>query len=259
MTDLKSSEPEDYQHVPRDISGMPRDQPAGSYNAPHQHFRGQLLYAMSGLMKVKTEHGLWLVPPNKALWIPPGIVHDQLMMTSVQMRTLYVSPEKSEVMGSTCRLLEVSALLRELIVAFVSEPVEYDPNGKGMHLAALILLQMEGAATVPLVIPWPSDRRLLVVCSAILAYPESPRTIEYWADEVGASSRTLIRLFVKETKLTFRQWVQQVHLAEALHRLERGEALGSVAHALGYASASAFTALFKKIMGESPRAYRSRR
>ncbi|MBK5395920.1 helix-turn-helix transcriptional regulator [Pseudomonas sp. TH39(2020)] len=259
MTESKSNEPEDYQHVSRDITGMPRDQSAGSYNAPHHHVRGQLLYAVSGLMKVKTEHGLWLVPPNKALWIPPGIVHDQLMMTSVKMRTIYVAPEKSEVMGSTCRLLEVSALLRELIVEFILEPIEYDLSGKGMHLAALILLQMAEAATVPLAIPWPSDRRLLVVCSAILAHPDQPRTIEYWADEVGASSRTLIRLFVKETKLTFRQWVQQVHLAEALDRLERGEALGSVAHSLGYASPSAFTALFKKIMGESPRDYMARK
>ncbi|MGF6208621.1 AraC family transcriptional regulator [Pseudomonas frederiksbergensis] len=259
MTEPKSHEAEDYQHVSRDLSGMPRDQSAGSYNAPHHHIRGQLLYAVSGLMKVKTEHGLWLVPPNKALWIPPGIVHDQLMMTSVKMRTLYVAPDKCAAMGDICRLVEVSVLLRELIVAFILEPIEYDLDGKGMLLAGLILLEMAVAATVPLAIPWPRDRRLLVVCNAILAHPDQPRTIEYWANEVGASSRTLIRLFVNETKLTFRQWVQQVHLAEALDRLERGEALGKVADALGYASPSAFTALFRKVMGESPRDYLARK
>jgi len=259
MTESKSNEPVDYQYVSRDVTGMPRDQSAGSYNEPHHHVRGQLLYAVSGLMKVKTEHGLWLVPPNKALWIPPGIVHDQLMVTSVKMRTLYVSPDKCAAMGDICRLLEVSVLLRELIVAFILEPLEYDLDGKGMLLAELILLELAVAATVPLAIPWPSDRRLLVVCSAILAHPDQPRTIEYWADEVGASSRTLIRLFLKETKLTFRQWVQQVHLAEALDRLERGEPLGIVSGSLGYASPSAFTALFRKIMGESPRDYLARK
>jgi AraC-like DNA-binding protein len=93
------------------------------------------------------------------------------------------------------------------------------------------------------------------VCNAILEHPEQPHSVDYWADKVGASSRTLIRLFLKETGLTFRHWVQQVRLATALDRLENGQAIGAIARDLGYASPSAFSAMFRRVMGESPREF----
>ena len=110
---------------------------------------------------------------------------------------------------------------------------------------------------MPLAIPWPRDRRLVAVCSAIMSAPGSRRSIEDWAQDAGASARTLIRLFPKETGLHYRQWLQQVHLAEAFCRLDRGEGVAAIAYALGYASPSAFSAMFRRILGRTPQHYLS--
>ena len=123
---------------------------------------------------------------------------------------------------------------------------------------ALILSELDVARTLPLQIPWPRDRRLLTVCSAILENPEQAHSVDYWADRVGASSRTLIRLFQNETGLNFRHWVQQVRLATAIDRLDKGHAISRIARDLGYGSQSAFSAMFRRLMGESPREFMAR-
>jgi len=251
----KSEDFHDYQSVPRRLTAMARDQPTGAYNEPHTHPRGQLLYAKSGLMRVATENGLWFMPPKRALWIPAGVVHDQLMLSPVKMRNIYIEPRTAAAFGDKCRVIEVSLLLRELILALMAQPIEYVLDDRNANIVALILSELKISRTVPLEIPWPRDRRLVAVCEAILAAPEYLHTIEYWAENVGASPRTLIRLFLKETGLTYRHWVQQVRLAEALNRLEQGESVGRIARDLGYASPSAFTAMFKRVLGESPRDY----
>ncbi|MDD1963968.1 helix-turn-helix transcriptional regulator [Pseudomonas putida] len=251
----RSVDYQDYRDVPRPMTVLVRDQQTGEYNAPHDHRHGQILYAASGMMRAVTEDGLWFLPPRRALWIPPGIVHDQLMLSPVQLRSVYIEPHLAEGFGDSCKIVEVSVMLRELILALADQPIEYPQEGRNAHIVALILHEIASAQSLPLQIPWPVDRRLVTVCKAILEHPEQPHSVEFWADKVGASSRTLIRLFIKETGLTFRHWVQQVRLATAIDRLEQGQAVGRVARDLGYASQSAFSAMFRRVMGESPREF----
>lgn len=251
----RSRDHRDYQRVPRVVTAMARDEVHGVSVAPHSHERAQLLYATEGLMKVKTAFGVWILPPRRALFIPPGVVHQWTSLSRVTMRTIYIEARTAQAFGDSCRVIEVSPLLRELILSLLDEPIEYPLPGRGEHLAMLILSELAAAETVPIAIPWPRDRRLLAVCEAIVDDPGSPRTIEDWATEAGASARTLIRLFPKETGLHYRQWVQQVHLAEAFGRLARGDSVGEIAAALGYASPSAFSAMFRRILGKTPQHY----
>jgi AraC-like DNA-binding protein len=109
--------------------------------------------------------------------------------------------------------------------------------------------------TVPIAVPWPRDRRLQALCTDIMAHPASQRRLDDYALDAGASARTLIRLFPRETGLHYRQWVQQVHLAHAFEMLARGESVGRIAQALGYASPSAFTSMFRKLLGKTPQHY----
>jgi AraC-like DNA-binding protein len=245
----------DYQTIPRIMTVMARNEATGAYIAPHSHPRGQLLYATSGLMRAVTDNGIWLLPPQRGLWIPANIVHDQRMLSPTAIRTIYIEPVTAERLGRTCRTIEVSSLLRELILSLATEPIEYPLNERNDHIVALILIELVSARTMDLGIPWPKDRRLLTICDAILDSPHEPMTIEYWSERVGASSRTLIRLFIKETGQTFRHWVQHVRLAEALNRLENGASIAAVANDLGYSSPSAFGAMFRKILGQSPSDY----
>ncbi|SHN04180.1 AraC-type DNA-binding protein [Duganella sacchari] len=251
----RSSDHRDYQRVPRVVTAMARDEEHGVTGTPHSHERAQLLYATQGLMRVRTDAGMWVLPPRRALWIPPGVVHHWTALSKVTMRTIYIAPDAARAFGDQCRVIEVSTLLRELILALLDEPIEYAIPGRGEYLAMLILSELAAAETVPIAIPWPRDRRLVAICSAIMDDPGSSRNIEQWADEVGASARTLIRLFPKETGLHYRQWVQQVHLAEAFNRLAHGQSIGEIATALGYASPSAFSVMFRRILGKTPQHY----
>lgn len=247
------------ESVERVMTALARNEPTGCYVAPHSHPRGQLLYATSGLMRAATDAGIWLLPPQRGLWIPAGVVHDQRMLSPTTMRTIYIEPTTAGRLGDSCRTIEISPLLRELILTLLVEPIEYSLNERNHHLVSLILFELETARTIDLKIAWPKDRRLLTICEAIIKAPHTPMSLDYWSEKVGGSSRTLIRLFIKETGQTFRHWVQQVRLAEALNRLEKGEPVATVADALGYASPSAFAAMFRQTMGQSPRDYLTER
>jgi len=247
----------DYQEVPRVITAFASEKKAGSYNAPHSHPRGQLLYASKGLMRVASANGIWFIPPQRGLWIPAGIVHDQAMLTATQIRTIYIDQKKARQLGDRVKVVEVDALLRELILALVEQPMLYPDDARNRSIVTLILHKLATSQTLPIEIPWPGDRRLIAICETILASPGDQRTIEQWSEVVGASSRTLIRLFIKETGMTYRHWVQQVRLAQALTMLEADTPINRIADELGFASPSAFSAMFKRMLGEAPRNYRS--
>lgn len=252
---LRSRRADDYQHGPRPVTAMAKDFLPSAHTGPHSHPRGQLVYAIEGMMRVSTPDGFWTLPPLRALWVPPGATHAIQMVGAVRMRTLYVHADAAAVLWDRCQVIEVPGLLRELILALAAEPVEYAMDGRGGQIAALLLTELRRAPVIPMRIPWPGDRRLQTVCRAILEQPGTVRTIDDWGDEVGASGRTLIRLFQAELGLNYRQWVQQVRLAEALRRLSLGHSVARIAAELGYRSPSAFTAMFRRALGAPPQDY----
>jgi AraC-like DNA-binding protein len=247
------------QALPRGVTAVPSSAGHGEHIPPHEHPWAQLLYASEGVIRVRTDHGMWILPPRRALLIAPGIVHELTMLGRVQIRTLYIAAELATgvATASGCTVLEVSPLLRELVLALSDEPMAYPAAGRAAQLAQLILLELARMKTVPIAVPWPRDRRLQALCADIMAHPAGARTLEDRAFEAGASARTLIRLFPKETGLHYRQWVQQVHLAHAFEMLARGESVGKVAATLGYASASAFTNMFRRLLARTPQQYLS--
>jgi len=256
---LRSTNPEDYQHVPRAVAAMPKDFPDGFEISPHRHRRAQLIYATAGTMRISTEEAVWVVPPQRALWMPPGIHHSIVMSGDVTMRTLYLRQDAAAGMPDVCRVLHISPLLRELIVRATEMPVDYDERGAAGHIVALILDELHHEPSLPLHLPMPRDKRLHRLCPALLAQPGDQRTLEEWAGWANASPRTLARLFMTETGLTFGAWRQQARVLEAMGRLGGGQTVTEVALDLGYESVSAFSAMFRRAAGVSPSAYRPSR
>lgn len=259
MKMIKPRAPEELQYMPRPIVAWAGHYASGDEIAPHTHPRAQLLYAVEGVMRVLTPNSVWTIPSHRALWVPPNVEHHSFMMSDLDMRTLYVSADVPLSLGKECRAIAVSGLLRELILGLLQEPAEYPIPGRGEHLVALILMEIDRAATQAVEIPWPLDRRLQTVCQFVLNSPGVSHTIDDLAAMAGASTRTLIRLFPKETGLKYHQWVQQVQLAEALCRLGRGESVARIASFLGYANPSAFSVMFKRNFGLTPKQYFQRK
>lgn len=233
------------------VTAHPRDYPDGAHQPRHVHVEAQLLYAVSGVMRLITDSGAWVIPPTRAVWIPPMVEHEIFMSGEVLMRSLFIAAEHCPPGLNNCCVLAVTPLLRELIVR-ATQSREHAANPL---IQQLMLEEVAGLENLPLHIPMPRDRRLHNICSTLLKTPDHSNTLEDWAQEVGASSRTLTRLFNQELGLSFNAWRQQVRLMEALPRLLAGESVQRVANDLGYGSARAFSAMFSRLLGESPREY----
>jgi AraC-like DNA-binding protein len=251
---LRSIDPVDYQTVPRPVAAMAKAFPDGFHISRHHHQRDQLIWSVSGTMRVRTDEEAWLVPPDRAVWVPAYQDHAIDMRGEAAMRTLYVRPGAVAGLPGQPTVLEMSTLLRALILALVVEPVLYDEAGRGGAIAALILSEITVAPRLPLVLPMPRDGRLQRVCSALLDNPSSDLTLDGWSEQAGASARTLARLFEREVGLSFAAWRQRVRFHGALEALSDGEPIGLVARRFGYRSPSAFSAAFRKAMGVAPSA-----
>jgi len=252
----RSTDPTTYQAVPRPVAAMAKKFPPGFEITPHSHARDQLLYAVSGVMRVQTDTEAWIVPPDRAVYLPAGTRHTVGIRGDLEMRTLYIDGSAAAGIVRRPSVLEVSNLLRALVLALIEEPILYDEGGRGGLIARLILLELGAARRLPLMVPMPTDRRLRRVCDALLANPESAATLDGWALEAGASARTLARLFKRQLNMGFAAWRQRVRFHNAVEALAAGQSIGRVARDNGYRSASAFSAAFRKAMGTAPSAIR---
>ncbi|BCG26917.1 transcriptional regulator [Pseudomonas tohonis] len=243
-------------HLPQGrIGAVALDYPDGAHVDLHLHSQAQFLYAAQGLMRLVTEAGAWVIPPTRAVWIPPGIEHQIFMSGQVQMRTLFIAAEAAPPSLDACCVLAVPPLLRELILRLVAlEAGDTDDEHRSL-VQRLILHEIAALERMPLHLPMPQDRRLQAICLELLETPESTRTLDDWSLEVGASTRTLSRLFAQELGMSFNDWRQQLRLTEALPRLLAGHGVQQVAHDLGYGSGRAFSAMFRRLLGENPREY----
>ena len=251
---LRRDLPQD--QVDRPLAAFARDYREGEAVPRHMHDRAQLLWATRGVMRIATDAAGFVVPPGHALWMPAGEPHRVDLQGEVAMRALFLRADAATAGPPGATVLAVSPLLRELILAACAEPLEWDPAGRGGHLAALILDEIARAPALPFRVPEPRDKRLRRLAEALRANPASPRTLEAWASLAGASPRTLERLFQAETGMSFARWRQTLRLAEAAARLAGGEAPARAAAAVGYASAPAFGAAFRAAFGVTPGAAR---
>jgi AraC-like DNA-binding protein/quercetin dioxygenase-like cupin family protein len=254
----RSTNPDDYQSVPRAVAVMAKEFPSGFEIAAHSHARAQLLYAVSGVMRVRTDAEAWIVPPDRAVFLPAGTRHAIGIRGDLDMRTLYIA-DRSAGLPARASVLEVSDLLRALILAMIEEPVLYDEQRRGGLIARLILIELAAAPRLKLMVPMPADARLRRVCHAVLAAPESPANVEEWAALAGVSSRTLARLFENQLGMGFAAWRQRARFHNAVEALAAGRPISEVARVNGYRSASAFAAAFRKVMGASPSDLRTAR
>lgn len=248
-----------YPEAPRPVVALGVDYPDGHLIEPHFHRRDQLLYGSTGAVLVATSEGAWMMPPQRGMWIPAGIVHEVQMLGDVRMRSLYLEPGAVDGMPGRCQVVGISSLMRGLLADAATVPPEYDVDGRDGALMALILHEIRLAPPLPLSLPLPMDGALARRCRAFLADPTPHDTIDGWSRALGCSRRTFTRQFRRETGLSFVAWRQQACLMAALPRLAAGHPVTTVALDLGYDNPAAFTAMFKRMLGSAPRTYFQRR
>ncbi|MEA1650257.1 helix-turn-helix transcriptional regulator [Nitrospirillum sp. BR 11164] len=226
----------------------------------HKHDWGQLLYAARGVMRVVADGVAWLVPPAQAVWLPPGAPHMVEMRGGVAMRTLYIAPALAAAAGAMpagCQVLGVAPLLRELILHVVAVGMLRADRVDQARLAGVVMDRLAAAERLPLSLIWPRDRRALAVAERLRQDPADEADLEALGAAVGASARTLQRLFKEETGLRFGEWRQQLRLLHAASLLGTGLSVTQAGLEAGYGSTSAFVSAFRRRLGVTPARYRA--
>ncbi|WP_329547676.1 helix-turn-helix transcriptional regulator [Streptomyces sp. NBC_01356] len=227
--------------------------PRGTSFTTHWHPFHQLAWSAKGLLRVSSEKGSWLLPPSLALWIPAGLPHSTGSEGDAVMRSPYVDPASCpQIAWTEPTVVAVGPLQR----ALVDHLVRTDLAPEARSRAEAVLLDVLSPVPVTSVaVPEPRDPRTRAIAQALTADPADGRPLSAWGTQVGASARTLARLFVAETGLAFGQWREQLRMQSAMPLLADGLTLETVARHVGYASASSFVAAFHRVVGVTPRQY----
>lgn len=244
----------------RPVLTQGREIAVGRMIREHSHPRGQLLWAMTGLVKVASHACVWVVPPSHAVWIPGGMPHRFTTETDAEMLNLYVDPSRElrkgkGPKGQGCAVLELTPLLRELILRLAQRLQDDVDDPRVARLAEVVLDELESLPEARLSLPGGQDPRLVRMTQHLTANPADMRPLADLAREVGVTPRTLERLFRNETGLPFRQWRIRLRLLAAIDALNRGESSTTIAFSLGWSSPSAFVAAFRAQFGTTPQRF----
>lgn len=221
----------------------------------HSHPRGQLIYASSGSLRVHMGKPAWVITPRMGVWVPSGVPHQVTASAGVSYRSVFVSPAAARSIPMLGAPLAIDALTREIILEAASFGDAYQPDSPESRLLSVLHDRLRHVAADPLPITMPHDSRARRVGEALLENPADDRSLESWGKQVGASGRTLTRIFQRETGYTFADWVRRMRVSLALDRLSQGQSVTAIALDLGYASPSAFCAMFRRAIGTSPGRY----
>jgi AraC-like DNA-binding protein len=237
------------------VAALARFYERGVHLGLHVHAEAQLLFAARGVMQVTTPKGRWLVPPRRAVWVPPRLEHAVDMLTDLEMRSLYISPSWLASHPELPRLgrefvVAVGSLLRELVLAMFAGDTSPRRTDLLARLALLELAEAEDAATF---VPMPSDPRARRVADLVLAEPAGARDLADLSHAAAASQRTITRLFPAETGLTFKEWRQRARILASVEMLDSGRTpIGTISARLGFSSTASFGHAFRQVLGITP-------
>ncbi|WP_374026031.1 helix-turn-helix transcriptional regulator [Mycobacterium sp. HNNTM2301] len=249
---------DDFDDVDRAVLAIGTDYPPHHLLEFHRHRRAQLLYGATGVMRVETADAAWTVPTHRAVLIPSNTEH-QVLMDGVSTRSLYIEPSAVPWFPARCQVVDVSPLLRALLLAAVDLPAAYDRHGRDGALVDLVLHEIQCVTPLPLDLPMPGRDDLRGLCQAFASAPSVRESPVRWAAHLNLSVRTFNRVFRAETGLTFQQWRQRACVLHAIGLLSGGMSVTRTATNLGYDNPAAFTAMFVKSIGSTPKSFLSRR
>ncbi|WP_332909404.1 AraC family transcriptional regulator [Shimwellia pseudoproteus] len=247
-------------HIARPVAVMALNSTTDIWEFPfHRHRKAQLLFADTGLITLETEQGVWVVPPQGAVWIPGGLMHRARNSGNPRGYAVFIAPDIIDGAFCQCRTLAVSPFLRALLERTAALPEDYDTRGGQGRLMTVLLDEIVAAPQEQLHLPMPADPRLRKLADAMLSAPATHATLDQWASQIGMSQRNMARLFVAETGLSVSKLRRHMHVITALPLLAQGQPLKVIADGLGYDSPSAFITMFRKMVGAPPRRFLSER
>lgn len=224
----------------------------------HKHRKGQLILALRGAVTCMAAGGIWIVPPQCGVWVPGGITHSNRATSNARLSALFVEPGAAALPDHCCTL-SISPMIREMIGRLADSSIDYRPDS---HTSRLVRVLLDELALMPeeqFNLPVSDHPKIRQIAKALTTNPADRCTLADWAARVALSERSLTRLMIQETGLTFGRWRQQLQLIVALRELAGGAAVQQVSDTLGYESVTAFISMFRKALGQTPARYFAKR
>jgi AraC-like DNA-binding protein len=218
----------------------------------HSHDDHQLAWSARGVLTIRSGASAWVLPPTRAMWIPAGVRHETLSDGVATMRSAYVRPERCSIDWTECTPVVATSLMEELLEYLSGDKLDVAKRARAERVLVDLLVPV---SVVSFDVRLPSDERAKRIVDGLVDNLADERTLDEWGLEVGASARTLARVFLAETRLPFGRWRALLRLRTALELLAAGTSVSIVAEKVGYASASAFVAAFRRETGITPAAY----
>ncbi|WP_374258772.1 AraC family transcriptional regulator [Yokenella regensburgei] len=220
----------------------------------HQHRKGQLILVLHGALTCEVENAMWVVPPHFALWVPGLMPHSNRATPGGRVCFLFIEPHAAQ-MPAHCCTLKIQPLVRELILTLAER------RGKALHspetgrLISVLFDELPRQPQEHLQLPVSTHPKIRQMVDTMASEPGNGQTLTQWAGRFAMSERNLARLVVKETGMSFRRWRHQLQVILAMQLLIRGQTVQQAAHALGYDSTTAFITMFRKAVGQTPKAW----
>jgi len=231
---------------------------SGHHVERHSHAWGQLIYAARGVMRVEADGAVWIVPPARAVWVPETVTHEIFARGEFAMRSVYFAPGRAEELPSKCLGVEVSPLLRALVLRIVELGPLDEENREHRALFDLTRIHLAAAERLPTRVALPQDHRGRLAAARLMADPAATLSLRQLAHDCGASARTLQRIFLEETGVGFAEWRKRARLTHAAVLLSPNASVTQVGLDVGYTSTSAFVAAFRRTFGCTPAEFRTR-
>lgn len=237
---------------PSPIHGLGLHLDCGGTVEVHHHHRGQIMTAPAGVGIVRTCGRSFVIAGKKGVWMPEGALHEVIASTEVKMRNLQISRQLAPGLPILACPITVSPLFSELLQSAVVGKQWFASGSREAKILDLLVLEFLQADDFSFDVPKPKDPRLGRICAALEKDPSNNRSLAEWAETAGGCTRTLERLFKKETGLTFAQWRRQIRIQDAIVRLHLGQSVTSIAYDAGYENTSAFIEMFRRLTGRTP-------
>jgi AraC-like DNA-binding protein len=247
---------ESNQTLSNPITVVSRSITKNSVVSKHSHNWGQFVYAHSGVLAVSTQFNRYIVPPEQGVWVLPEVEHEVTAISNVQLTSFYFDITLLDALPVECCVLKVNDFLKVLIKEANNIKTDYQWHSTDGRLLHLILDRLTQAPNEVFQLPYPKDHRLLALLTELQISPDNKNDLAEWGNIVGASARTLSRLFKKETGLSYSEWRQRFNVQIAITQLSLGKSITSISLHLGYESSSSFIHMFKNRTGMTPTFYR---
>lgn len=237
---------------PAPVHGLGLELESGGRIEAHRHDRGQIMTAPAGVVTVRVAGRSFVIAGKKGVWIPEGAPHEVVASTEVKLRNLQISRVLAPDLPKTVYPISISPLFSELLGSAVEGEYWFAGGSREAKIIDLLVLEFRPADDLVFSVPEPGDARLKKICASLQSDPSDNRSLSEWADTAGGCTRTLERLFRKETGLTFAQWRRQLRIQDAIVRLHLGQSVTSVAYDAGYENTSSFIEMFRRVTGRTP-------